>query len=705
MAFLATGLSGQIPYRMFDQSTQVSDIDFRFVNGRTFDGSTLRETIALTEQGRLVGVRRVLSFLPLVPSVGEHPFALLELQRDVARLRAFYAGFLGTSISYEVTYHDEDNEVDVEFIIDEGRPISVRSMEVLTPSGDDPAEMLPDSLRNGWHEFLRRANERFVGLRYTAEEGAGLRADGLGWWADRGWAFPTADVQVLVDSADAAADLRVRLEPGARGRIDSISIEGNEAVSDEVILATLPFEVGDRFSESAVTEGQRRLFGLDLFRLVLVDTPSEQPRDSTVQIRVRVQESAPRLFVGELGYMSTGSGITGGAELAHRNFLGGARTVRVSSTFRTGALAIGGLPEREYGLSISYRRPFIFEPRLSLSVAPYGRYRDNFIDRSWEAGIESTLIYELGALRYLTLQHRLFSRRVLDVRLGSGNSIDLTTLLALVAQGTGDALGGRIDRSLLSMSVTVGRFDPTSRARALQIQPVFQVTTPAPLNTVEFALVDLPIATFLPLGDRVALTASARVGRVYPFGKTLSGDSIAGLLEATQIRDVLLRAGGTGSVRGWGNGLLGPKSLDLLFTLPPGTDSIAVTSNGYLPGGGLARANASLEMGLPFPGLSDAWGTHLFLDAGRVWTPDERFPAVGMTGDEGWFFGTGVGIDRSTVVGPVRVSVGYKVNPSPLDLRDAAEVLHAIMSDQPLSSVATRRIRRFHLHVALGTSP
>jgi outer membrane protein assembly factor BamA len=110
-------------------------------------------------------------------------------------------------------------------------------------------------------------------------------------------------------------------------------------------------------------------------------------------------------------------------------------------------------------------------------------------------------------------------------------------------------------------------------------------------------------------------------------------------------------------------------------------------------------------MGLPFPGLSDAWGTHLFLDAGRVWTPDERFPAVGMTGDEGWFFGTGVGIDRSTVVGPVRVSVGYKVNPSPLDLRDAAEVLHAIMSDQPLSSVATRRIRRFHLHVALGTSP
>src|SRR5690606_10393375 len=353
---LAPDATAQIPYYVFNDSTQVASIDFRFTAGRTFDDSTLREQIALTERGGWVGLRRVLSVLPLVSPVGEHPFDLLELQRDVARLREHYGGFVGTDIGYDVTYDEDENLVDVTFVIDEGRPITIRSIRVVTPSNVEPPRELPEALAEGWMGFLHEQNEELVGRRYTDQERTGLATEVLDWWAERGWAFVSSTVDAPIDSAGAAADLTIHLDPGPRADIESIEVEGNEAVSDEVILGMLPFEVGDPYSEGQITAGQRRLFGLDLFRLVLVEAPLDQPRDSSVQVRVRVQEGEPRLFVGELGYVSAGSGVTGRAEIAHRNFLGRARSLQVAATFRTGVLALGGLTDREFGLTVTYRR-------------------------------------------------------------------------------------------------------------------------------------------------------------------------------------------------------------------------------------------------------------------------------------------------------------------------------------------------------------
>jgi len=703
LAVRAEGAGAQIPYRVVDDDTQVASIDFRFPEGQSFGKGELRGLLGLTERGGLVGLRRVLSFIPLVPDVGDHPFEPLELQRDVARLRNHYDGFLDTEISYEVTYDQEENTVDVVFVVEEGRPITVRSVQVRTPEGGDPAELLPDSLRDAWREEVEQQRDALVGDRYSVPERSGLEADVLAWWANRGWAFATGRAEAPLDSAAAAVDLILTLDPGPRARVAEIEVEGNESIEDELILRTLPFELGDWYSEQRVSEGQRRLFGLDLFRLVLVDTPP-QPRDSTVHVRIRIQEGQPRLVAGQVGYESSGAGISGGAEVAHRNFFGGARTLRVTGEFRTGMLALGPLQEREYGLTLSYRRPIFFDPRLSLHVAPYGRYRDNFIDRSWEAGVESSLVFEFSPGRYLSLLHRYASRRVLDFRLGSRGSIDLPTLLALVAGGAVDSIGGQLDRSTFAVSMTLGRFDPSIRRRALQGQPTIEVTAPSALNAIEYWKLDVPVTGILPVSDRVTLAGEVRWGRVFPFGKTIRGDSIASIVAEIQLRDVLLRAGGTGSVRGWGNGLLGPKSMNLLFSVPEGADTLAVRSDGYLPVGGLSRVSASGEVRLPFPGLSDTWGTHVFLDVGRVWTPDDRFATLGAGGDEKWYFGTGAGVDVGTIAGPIRLSVGYKLNPSPLDLRDPAEVFLAIQEGRPLSSVETSGLRRFHLHVSLGVS-
>lgn len=698
-AFAApTAARAQIPYHVFDDRTQVGSLHFSFPDGRSFSDASLRDHMVLGAPGRLAGVQDALSFLPFVSDPAPHPFDPLDLQRDVARIRRFYeeSGFIGTDVRYEVDFDAKHDRVAIDIIVSEGRPIRVRAVRIATPEDENPSGLLPDSLRAAWRDFERRHQDP-VGRRFTDAMRARLVGAVLDWWMNRGWAFTRARAETRIDSAQAALDLTVRVDPGPRARVGTIETDGNRGVSDGVILRALPFHEGQWYSADRLAEGQRRLFGLDLFRLVLVDLPQPQPRDSTVRVRVRVEEAPPRLLTGEVGYVSAGGGLTGNAQWANRNFMGGARSLRVTANLQTGILSLIDQPESEYGLTVAYRRPFTFHPRMTLNVAPYGRYRDNLIDRSWEVGAETTLIYELGAYRFLTLQHHYSSRRVLDYRIGSANAPDLQTLIRLAGQGALDSLAHRIDRSTFSLSATVGRFDPTSPARALQANPTVEVTSPAALNTIEFTHVELPLLGYLPFGHGFAVAARGRFGRVYPFGKTLSGDSIAGVLQAAQLRDALLTAGGTGSVRGWGNGLLGPKFPNLTFA-----DSAQVATGGYVPAGGLARATTSLELRTPFPGLSGRWGLHAFLDAGRVWTPDARFRGEDPYGEQRWFYAAGGGLDVSTIVGPIRVSVGYKLNPSPLDLRDATAVFQAISEGRPISSVPTDWKRRLHIHVALG---
>jgi outer membrane protein insertion porin family len=695
---LPAAARAQIPYHVFDDRTQVGSLHFSFPNGRSFPDARLLDHMVLSAPGRLAGLQDALSFLPFVSDPAPHPFDLLDLQRDVARIRRFYeeSGFIGTDVRYDVTFDARHDRVAIDMIVAEGHPIVVRAVRITTPEGTDPSALLPDSLRPAWRGFERRRQDQ-IGLRFTDAMRARLVGDALDWWMNRGWAFARADARTRIDSAQAALDLTVRLDPGPRARIGAIETDGNQSVSDDVILRALPFHQGQWYSANKLAEGQRRLFGLDLFRLVLVDVPQPQPRDSTVRVRVRLEETPPRLLTGEIGYVSSGGGLTGDAQWANRNFMGGARSLRATATFQTGVLSLVAQPEREYGMTVAYRRPFTFHPRMTLNVAPYGRYRDNLIDRSREVGAETSLIYELGPYRFLTLQHHYSSRHVLDYRLGAANAPDLQTLIRLAGQGALDSLARRIDLGTLSLNGTIGRFDPTAPARALQANPSVEVTTPAALNTIEFTHVELPVLGYLPLGHGFALAARGRFGRVYPFGKTFSGDSIAGLLQAVRLRDALLTAGGTGSVRGWGNGLLGPKFPSLAFT-----DSAQTVTDGYVPAGGLARATTSMELRTPFPGLSRRWGLHAFLDAGRVWTPDARFRGEDPYAEQRWFYATGAGLDVSTIVGPIRVSVGYKLNPSPLDLRDASAVFQAISQGLPISSVPTDWKRRLHIHVALG---
>jgi hypothetical protein len=50
------------------------------------------------------------------------------------------------------------------------------------------------------------------------------------------------------------------------------------------------------------------------------------------------------------------------------------------------------------------------------------------------------------------------------------------------------------------------------------------------------------------------------------------------------------------------------------------------------------------------------------------------------------------------------VAVGYKLNPSPLDLRSPQDVLDALTNGTPIEAAPTSNRRRFHLHFSIGAT-
>ena len=182
-----------------------------------------------------------------------------------------------------------------------------------------------------------------------------------------------------------------------------------------------------------------------------------------------------------------------------------------------------------------------------------------------------------------------------------------------------------------------------------------------------------------------------------------SAGSESPFVSLLRLRDVTFSAGGSRDIRGWGSQLVGPKLPEVRFQEEDGVS--APFAERYTPVGGLARLQTSAEIQLPLPGFDEKWQTFVFLDGGRVWTPDDRFALdAGELDQDRFFLGTGAGIGYETVVGAVQVALGYKLNPSALDLRDPDEVLQALIDGQSLSTVPTDSRRRLQLHFSIGAT-
>jgi outer membrane protein insertion porin family len=705
--FLSAGpAAAQDSLLVIRPDAQVGSVGFRFPGSRSFSESELGARIALRGRGSLYDLRRVLGELPLVPSPGRYRFDPVELQKDVVRLRQFYrrAGFARPSVDYEVRTNDPGTLVDISYVIEEGPAAVLRTVEIVG-AGGSTALGLPDSLAASWREFEAGLASR-RGRRFGEADLAAAQDSLLAWLHDHGYPFAVARSARVVDTLEQAVDVRLEATPGPLSRIGAVTVEGNTSVGDRVVLRELPFRTGDTYSARTVALARSRLQAVDLLTRSVVDVDSQPAADSTLAVRIQVQETRPRLTLAEVGYVSEGAGLTGRVQWTHPNFTGGARSLTASLEGQSGAGAVGTEAEQLLRASLSLTQPYVFIPRLSLIVGPYAEYRNDQKDESVAVGFNTALVYRLGPLSSVALEYRFSTRDIQEYHFGTASTgdIDLLELLTLRYPPLLDSLGYKEDKSTFSLSGSFANVDDlTDPRRGWLFRPSGKITFPGAWSTAQFGRVDLSISRFQPLGAKVVLAARVSAGRLFPYGKSVPTEGSNPIFSFIHLRDESMTAGGTNDVRGWGDRMLGPKVPDVEAQIV-GSDTV-LTADEYVPIGALARVSGSLELRFPAPGMTPAWRTQVFLDAGRVWTPDERFSQSRLLpGEESLRWSAGVGLSYQTPVGALGLSLGYKLNPSPLDLRDAGKVLDAYVAGRPIESVETDALSRLHLHFSFGVA-
>jgi len=699
-----------------DAATEVRSLRFR--GAESLPERRLRAAIETRDRGGAYGLRSTLGKLPFIDPPAPAPFLPIELQRDVVRLRREYntAGFLGTQVSYEVVRDEEENLLDVTFVIAEGEPLRVADVAIVGPDSLAPPPVPADE-RGSW-ERVERTVGRLAGRRLDLAEVGAERDRIAGWWQDRGHPQAAVRTGLLPGGRESLRRLRYQVIPGPRLVVGEVTVEGNESIDDRIVLRELPFAPGDLYSAADVEAGRRDVQSLEIVRVARVEASAPGTADSLaptppaatappagVPVTVSVTEAKPRLVSGEAGYV-TDAGLSGEARWSHRNFLGDARTFTVSALAQTGLWAISDNPDVLYRGAVSVQQPYVLHRRFSAVVSPFVEYRDDTQDRSFQYGANATLVYRIGPQLSASLDYRIADRQIYEYRLEdlAAGDIDLLTFLAQLAQGQLDSLGTSLLSSVFTLSGNLGSLDNLANPRrGFLVRPAVQVTAPDAWSSTSYWRLDGVGYGYFPLGRHVTFTGRVAAGRLYPFGESLPGPGDSPATKFLQLRDVTFTAGGTGDVRGWDSRLLGPKFPDIRF-IPEG-DSTVLVADGYVPVGGLARTTFSLELRLPLPGVDPKFAWHAFLDGGRVWTSDERFSsAVDPYGQRKFFYAAGAGLDLITPVGPIKLGVGYKLNPSVTDLVDSADLLQAEVDETPIEDLPKHNSRRWQFYLAIGSS-
>jgi outer membrane protein insertion porin family len=702
LATVTAPLAAQDAPSAITPATEVRTIEFRYVGSETLGEETLREQIALTARGGMVGIRKFFGFLPFVPPVGEHPFDPLELQRDVIRLRNLYheSGFPRVEVSYDVRYEAEPDLIDVTYVVDEKEPLLLRRLDY-RGAGGGGEPVIPPGAEPRWAALQRTERDS---QRLGQVELQGIAARAGRWFRSHGYPFATARAEAIVDTAANRADVTVEIEQGPRARIRDFEVSGNERVPARHLTRQLPIGPGDWYDAERLERGRQQLVQLDIVRLALVDVPRQTAGDSSVVVRLEVTENPPNLLSGDLGFVSDG-GITSQVEWTNRSFLRGVRTLTVAAVAQTGFLALENQPQRLYRFGPTLFQPYVGHRRLSAVAGPFIEYRDDARDRSWAFGIDGSLVWAAAPLRSVSLGYSFSRRRILEYGFGEDlEPEEYLPILGLAEPGAASQLERTVRRGALRVEGSYGHLDEFANPRrGFVLRPRLELTTPGRFNTSEYLMLDLGGTAFVPLTGRVGLALRGSAGRIWPFGKSLPEAGESPFLALLRLRDVTFTAGGNRDVRGWGSQLVGPKIPEVQQeSAEDGGDFFAER---YTPVGGLARLSGSVELRLPLPGFAEAWQTFVFLDGGRVWTPDRRFAldAADLEQDD-FFAATGTGISYQTVVGAVQLALGYKLNPSALDLRAPEDVLAALEEGRPATDAEERPGRRLHLHFAIGST-
>ncbi|HEY3743278.1 MAG TPA: BamA/TamA family outer membrane protein [Bryobacteraceae bacterium] len=572
------------------------------------------------------------------PWRAKHYFSRTDFEADLKRIPAFYhdRGYPDAKVrSFDVTLNNAQDAVNITLDIDEGQPVIVQAIEF---NGFDavPAKHLAS---------LKQRIPLKVNAALDLALAQATRETALDELKDHGYPYASVTLTKRQGNDARSQILTLTATPGTLAHYGAITIEGNHKVSNHVIERQLLFRPGSLFRLSEIQSSQRRLFDLQTFHFAnIVPNVGEGQEPAVVPMKVTVTESKPRQVNFGVGYGSEEK-LRGTIDWRNVNFMGGARMLELQSKYSS----------LSKGVRMNFREPYVFSPHYdALSSIEYWHDAEPSYTLNTEGG---RVVFERAVARpgpysqrvATTTMSMTYTNEYQNYRVSQEALSTPSFTKTLISLGLNPLTGeGHGDLSSIAFDTQRSTADSTVNAQHGYTVNLHLEQSGRELGgSFEFVETILEGRYYLPLPGGAELAVRARGGSIGSIG----GPN----LQVPFFRRYWL--GGATSLRGWG-----------LFEVAP-------LANG-LPIGGHTVYENSLEVHVPI------WGNLsgvLFEDDGNVWNNAWAFNLGDLRYD------VGPGLRYQTPIGPIRIDLGYQLNP----------IAGLLVNGAP-------QTRRYRIHFSIG---
>ncbi len=316
-------------------------------------------------------------------------FTREEFEADLKRIVAYYRdrGYPDVRVrSFDARLSDDQKSVRLKVDLEEGEPIRV---ERVVFAGLEP---LPEAHR---HELETRLPLKAGGAldRSLVQSSREAAIDEL---KDHGYPTPVVELTESPGSSERLRVITYTAHPGRPAYFGRIDVQGTASVDERIVRRQLTFRPGQLFEQSRLRESQRRLYSMELFNFVNIETitapsaaaPPAAEAPDRIATRVTVTEGKHRKVNFGFGY-GTEERVRGEVDWRHVNFFGGARTAGVFA--RYSAL--------DRGVRLNFRQPYFFGPRHSFGMSAQSWYSDEPAYRLTTTGGRATISRESSRSR------------------------------------------------------------------------------------------------------------------------------------------------------------------------------------------------------------------------------------------------------------------------------------------------------------------
>jgi outer membrane protein insertion porin family len=598
-------------------------------------------------------------------------FSQQFLRDDIDSIRGVYLsnGFQDAQVTASVDdhYRGKKNNLFVTFHIVEGGQTFISSLKIEGNHAITTATLL-------------NVTGSTPGQPYSEASVTSDRNNILALYYNDGFPEASFHEETTRGSKPSEMQLVYHVTEGNRIEVAKVLLTGYQYTRPGIIARQVDIKPGGPLRESDVATTQRQLYNLGVFDRVQIAPQNPAGTDPEKALVVETLEGhrytigygfgfeVQRIAGGGTSAGTTSSGGTppssGGTtpapsnpnssmisasprgifEIARANMFGRAQTLSFQARGST----------LEYRAATTYTADdFLATRSLSLQLTAYAEKTqdiDTFTSTRFETGVQ--LVEKLSSSS--SLLYRYFYRRVKAANLAETISPEEIPLFSQPELVSGFGITYARDRRDNPADATRGNFNTVDVSYA----------TTALGSSATFFRGFFQNSSFYSIGRSFVIARSTRFGIEEPLGNTIEGINIpfnpaqCSSNTAQPVEEVIplperFFAGGGTSLRGFGLNQAGPRD----------------PCTGF-PIGGLAVLifNQELHFPMKLPWVGDKLGGTLFYDGGNVFTDVNhitlRWKPPSLTNLDYFSHTIGFGVRYPTPVGPVRVDIGYQLNPA-----------------------------------------